>query len=149
LTNQVQPHAFLESFVIGTFVSSKLGGLRLALFVIGMCQQATAQSIADERHYELIAVDERAGRAVLMDVAGATVVLHRDVETADGLRLKSVSAGSALLEVRFKSPGDVIAYRITLGETVRIHALPEQRSGGMRVIAISPVAPTGAKESSH
>lgn len=128
---------------------SQLRVFLFALFALGLTQQAMGQSSADERRYELIAVDERAGRAALMDVAGATVVLHRDAETPDGLRLKSVSAESALLEVRFKSPGEVIAYRIAVGETVRIHPLPEQRSGGLRVIAVSPEVPPGDKETSH
>ena len=115
--------------------------------------RAAPQSGEGERRYALLAVDERAGRAVLMDVAGATVVLRLDEETRDGLRLKSVAGGSALLDVRFKSSGDVIAYRIALGETVRIRPLPEQRSGGVRVIAVPldvepPEVQTGAKDPS-
>ncbi len=114
---------------------------------------AKSKATEAELRYELLAVDQSAGRAVLMDVAGATIVLELDAETVEGLRLRSVAVGSALLDVRFKSSGDVIAYRIALGETVRIRPPAEQRSGGVRVIAVPlkvvpPEVRTGAKDPS-
>jgi hypothetical protein len=103
------------------------------------------------RRYEVLALDEGTGRGVLMDVAGATVVLRQDEETPDGLRLRSVAHGLGLIDVRYKSSGEVIAYRIALGETVHIRPLPEHRSGGTRAVAIPlqdipPGIRTGAKE---
>lgn len=125
--------------------------LILALSGVALAVQAGTRAGDGERRYELVALDERAGRAVLMDVAGATEVLRVDEETRDGLRLKSVANGSVLLDVRFKSSGEVIGYRIALGETVSIRPLPEHRSGGVRVIsapleAATPAVRTGDKE---
>lgn len=94
---------------------------------------------------ELLALDERAGRAVFMDVAGATSVLLLDEENQDGVRLRSVVDGSALIEVRFKDSGEVIAYRIRLGERVHIRPPQQHRSGGVSVIAVSPEVRTGVK----
>lgn len=114
---------------------------------------AMSKAAEAERRYELLAVDQSAGRAVMMDVAGATIVLELEEETLEGLRLRSVAGGAVLLDVRFKSSGDVIAYRIALGETVRIRPPAEHRSGGVRVIAVPlevmpPEVRTGAKDPS-
>jgi hypothetical protein len=98
-----------------------------------------------DRELELLALDDRAGRAVFMDVAGATSVLLLDAENSDGLRLRSVADGTALIEVRFKESGDLIAYRIRLGERVHIRPPQEHRSGGISVISVSPEVRPGVK----
>ncbi len=105
-----------------------------------------AQASDVDRQIELVALDERTGRAVLIDVAGATSMLQLDEESSDGLRLKSLAGAAALIEVRFKSSGEVIAYRIRLGERVHIRPPQEDRSGGISVIAVSPEVRTGVKE---
>lgn len=83
----------------------------------------------------------------MLDVAGATVVLRIDEETPDGLRLKSARDGTAVLDVRYQESGDVIAYRVRLGEAFEIRPLLEIRSGGVQTIAVTPEVRTGAKES--
>jgi hypothetical protein len=113
-----------------------------------LLRMEVAQASDADRQIELVALDERTGRAVLMDVAGATSVLQIEKESSDGLRLKSLAGEAALIEVRFKSSGDVIAYRIRLGERVHIRPPQDDRSGGISVIAVSPEVRTGVKEPS-
>jgi hypothetical protein len=115
---------------------------------VALLQMEAAQASDVGRQIELVALDERTGRAVLMDVAGVTSVLQIEKESSDGLRLKSLAGEAALIEVRFKSSGDVIAYRIRLGERVHIRPPQEDRSGGISVIAVSPEVRTGVKEPS-
>jgi hypothetical protein len=120
----------------------------LMLAVVATLRVEGADTNEVDRHIELLALDERTGRAVLMDVAGATSVLQLEEESSDGLCLKSLAGEAALIEVRFKSSGEVIAYRIRLGERVHIRPPPEDRSGGISVIAVSPEVRTGVKEAS-
>ena len=93
--------------------------------------------------YELVAVDQSSGRAVLVDGNGVEVVLAVDVENADGLRLKSVSRDAVLLDVRFKSSGEVNAYRIGIGQSVRVRAPSAHRRGGIRVVDTVPQSGVG------
>ncbi len=132
---------------------SVCGAVCFAICGLLLSLDVMSKATETERRYELLAVDQSAGRAVLIDVAGATIVLELDAETLEGLRLRSVAGGTVLLDVRFKSSGDVIAYRIALGETVRVRSPADQRSGGVRVIAlplevVPPEVRTGAKDPS-
>jgi hypothetical protein len=125
--------------------------LRVAVFsilAVAFPQLALARVDDVDRELELLALDDREGRAVFMDVAGATSVLLLDEENSDGVRLRSVADGTALIEVRFKESGDSIAYRIRLGERVHIRPPQENRSGGVSVIAVSPEVRTGVKDPS-
>lgn len=116
----------------------------LSLMTLGTVAPAWSQP-EPAMQYELIALDAEAGQAVLMTAQGDTELLHLDHETADGLRLTAVSAETALIEVRHKTAGEIIAYRIGLGETVLIRPLPKQNAGGVRVITGSPAMPGESK----
>jgi hypothetical protein len=120
----------------------------LSLLGVFMPQSGFASPVESSGEIELLAIDDRAGRAVIIDAAGATSVLHLDKESRDGLLLKSVADEMALIEVRHESSGEVIAYRIRLGERVRFRPPQEVESGGTSVIAVSPEVRTGVKDSS-
>jgi hypothetical protein len=119
-----------------------------SILALAFPQLALARTGDVDRELELLALDDRVGRAVFMDAAGATSMLRLDQETTDGLRLRSVADGTALIEVRFKESGDLIAYRIRLGERVHIRPPQEDRSDGVSVIAVSPEVRTGVKDPS-
>ncbi len=96
--------------------------------------------------FELIGLDERAGRAVLLSESAQTIVLQRDEETTEGIRLKSVANGAVLIDVRDGASGEIIAYRIRLGETFRIRPLRKQDGQDVQVIAITPESGLATKE---
>jgi hypothetical protein len=120
----------------------------LSLLGVFSSLTGTASPVETGSEIELLALDERGGRAVIMDVAGATSVLQLDNESRDGLHLKSVAGETALIELRFKASGETVAYRLRAGERVRIRPPQEDRSGGISVIAVSPEVRTGVKDSS-
>jgi hypothetical protein len=97
--------------------------------------------------FELVGLDERAGRAVLLNESAQIIVLELDEESADGLLLRAVADGSALLDVRHASTGEVIAYRIRLGETLRVRPLREQGGQDVQVIATTPESGLASRES--
>ncbi len=118
------------------------------MFLFGACGLAVAAEESTALPtFELIGLDERAGRAVLLNESAQTIVLELDEESADGLLLKAVADGSALLDVRHASTGEVIAYRIRLGETLRVRALREQGGQDVQVIATTPESGLASKES--
>ncbi|MGE3297964.1 MAG: hypothetical protein AB7I68_11525 [Porticoccaceae bacterium] len=94
-----------------------------------------------EQQYELIALDVEADRAVLMKAGGNTESLGLDQESADGLRLTALSAEWAWIEVRHQAAGEIVAYRVRLGESLTIRPLPKQSAGGVRVITNAPAMP--------
>lgn len=117
----------------------------LSLLAMGSAAPAWSQPEGDVRRLELIALDGEAGQAVLMTAQGDTELLRLDHETADGLRLTAVSTETALIEVRHKTAGEIVAYRVRLGESLTIRPLPKQSAGGVRVITSSPAMPGDSK----
>jgi hypothetical protein len=79
-----------------------------------------SQSSAGERRLELIAVDERAGRAVLIDATGATHVLQLRGPEIAGIRLRAVAGDTALFDVHDAAADARFAYRLVIGEAMRV-----------------------------
>ena len=121
----------------------------IALMVCCAAFVARAQSngaSTGERHLELVAMDERTGRAVLIDATGATHILQLHGPETAGIRLRAMAGNTALLDVRDAATDARFAYRIVLGETLKIRAGTEMSSASSTVV-VSPAADDGARQS--